>query len=99
MNEAWLAVGTRLLVNGEASAQAALSAEGLANNAGRVSQQIDLLAAPRPYRFRWSCEALWTGTPTQGGVLELYIATAPDHDATQIDGDVGNADAALADAD
>lgn len=98
-NEAWLAVGTRKLFGGEAGADVAISVEGLANSAGRVSAQYDLGSAPRPYRFRWSCEVQWQATPTQGGVLELYIAGAPDHDNTQIDGDIGTADAAMGDVD
>jgi hypothetical protein len=98
-NEAYITNGTKKLINGEASADVAFSVEGLANSAGRVAAQLDLLAAPRPYRFKWTAECQWQATPTQGGVLELYIATAPDWDAAKITGDVGNADAALGDVD
>lgn len=98
-NEAYIGLGTAKLANGEAGANVAWSMEGVVTGAGRVSAQYDLLAAPRPYRFKWSCEVQWQTTPVQGGVLELYIATAPDHDATQIQGDLGNADAAISDGD
>jgi len=98
-NENYLNNGTAKLFNGEAGADVAFSMEGVANSAGRVSAQFDLGAAPRPYRFKWSCEVQWQATPTQGAVLELYVAGAPDADATQIDGDIGNADAALGDVD
>jgi hypothetical protein len=73
--------------------------EAIASAAGRVSTQIDWGAAPRPDWYEWSCEVQWQATPTQGSVLELYVAGAPDADATQIDGDVGATDAALGDVD
>lgn len=98
-NEVYLRKGTSKLVNGETGADVALSMEGVANGAGRVSAQIDWGALPRPDWYEWSCEVQWQATPTQGAVLELYAAGAPDADATQIDGDVGNADAALGDVD
>lgn len=98
-NEAYIRKGTSLLINGEAGAAYAWSMEGVTSGNGRVSAQIDLGAAPRPALFSWSCEVQFQATPTQGLGLELYIAGAPDADATQIDGDVGNADAALGDVD
>jgi hypothetical protein len=98
-NETYLRKGTSKLVNGEAGADVAWSMEGVANAAGRVAAQIDWGAAPRPDWYEWSCEVQWQATPTQGAVLELYVGGAPDADATQIDGDVGNADAALGDVD
>lgn len=98
-NEAYIRKGTSILVNGEAGATYAWSMEAIATGAGRVSAQIDLGAAPRPAWYSWSCEAQFQATPTQGKGIELYIAGAPDADATQIDGDVGNADAALGDVD
>lgn len=98
-NELYIDKGTAKLAGGEAGADIAWSVEGLANAAGRVAAQYDLGAAPRPYLFEWSCEVQFQATPTQGKGLELYIATAPDHDATQIDGDCGNSDAALGDVD
>lgn len=98
-NESYINKGTALLINGEAGADYAFSVEGITSGTGRVSAQIDLGALPRPSRFEWSCETQFQATPTQYKGLELYKAAAPDHDATQIDGDVGNADAALADID
>jgi hypothetical protein len=98
-NEAYINKGTAKLVSGAAGADVAWSMEGVANAAGRVSAQIDWGTLPRPGRYEWSCEVQWQATPTQGGVLELYIATAPESDSTQIDGDVGATDAALGDAD
>lgn len=98
-NEAYIVKGTALLFNGEAGASVAISVEGVANGAGRVSDQKDWGAAPRPERYAWSCECQFQATPTQGAGIELYIAEAPDHDATQISGDVGATDAALGDID
>lgn len=98
-NETYLKKGTSKLVNGEAGADVALSMEGVANGAGRVSAQIDWGAAPRPDWYEWSCEVQFQATPTQGLGLELYVAGAPDGDATQIDGDIGASDAALGDVD
>ena len=98
-NEAEVLSGTVISVNGEAGANYALSAEGLVNGTGRVSAQIDLGASPRDGIYAWSCEVQFQATPTQFKTLDIYAAKAPDGDATQIDGDVGNADAALADID
>jgi hypothetical protein len=94
-NETYIKKFTNVLFNGEAGADVAISVEGLANAAGRVSAQYDLGASPRPYLFTWSCEVQFQATPTQYSGLELYIATAPDHDATQIDGDIGSVFAPL----
>lgn len=98
-NESYIGKGTSQLFNGEVGANVAFSMEGVANGAGRVSDQKDWGAVPRPSRYAWSCEVQWQATPTQGAGLELYIATAPDGDSTQIDGDVGATDAALGDVD
>ena len=98
-NETYINKGTALLINGEAGANYAWSIEGVANGAGRISAQIDLGAAPRAEWYEWSCETQFQATPTQYAGLELYLAFAPDHDATQIDGDSGQADAAVTDGD
>ena len=98
-NASYVNNGTALLFNGEAGADVAFSVEGLADAAGRTSAQHDAGAAPRPYLYTWSCEVQWQATPTQYGVLELYVAEAPDADATQVAGDQGVADAALGDVD
>lgn len=98
-NEAYVKTGTALLFNGEAGADVAFSMEGITTANGRVSAQKDLGASPRPYMFYWSCEVQFQATPTQGLGLELYVAGAPDADATQVDGDIGQSDAALGDVD
>lgn len=98
-NEAYITVGTAKKFNNEASKDVAFTVESLANSAGRVSTQYDIGTAPRPYRFKWACKCQWQATPTQGGVLELYVAGAPDADNTNIDGDIGVTDAALGDVD
>jgi hypothetical protein len=98
-NEIYLNKGTSKLVGGESGADVAWSVEALANAAGRVAAQIDWGAAPRPDWYEWSCEVQWQATPTQGLTLDLYVAGAPDADSSQIDGDVGTADAALGDVD
>lgn len=91
--------GSALLAGGEAGATVAWSMEGVANAAGRVSAQYDLGALPRGAEIEWSCEVQFQATPTQYKGLELYVAGAPDHDSTQIDGDIGATDAALGDVD
>lgn len=98
-NEAYVKTGTALLFNGEAGADVAFSMGGITTANGRVSAQKDLGASPRPYMFYWSCEVQFQATPTQGLGLELYVAGAPDADATQVDGDIGQSDAALGDVD
>lgn len=98
-NEAYIKTGTALQVHGAAGADYAWSVEGLANNAGRVCAQIDLGASPRQGLYKWHCEVQFQATPTQGLGLELYKAGAPDATATQVDGDIGQTDAALGDTD
>lgn len=97
--EAYVTNGTAYLINGEVGADAALTAESLADAAGRVSGQLNLGAGARPYIYSWSCECQWIATPDQYGTLDIYAASAPDADSTQIDGDIGLVDAALADVD
>jgi len=92
-------VGTALKLNGEVGADHAFSMEGVVDNAGRVSIQIDLGASPRPVAYKWKAEALMQATPVQGQSINFYMATAPDNDSTMIDGDVGATDAALGDLD
>jgi len=88
-----------LTLSGEAGADHAFSMEGISDGAGRVSVQIDLGAAPRPSIFQYYPSLLWQASPVQFGVGSFYKAEAPDGDATQIPGDIGNADAALGDID
>lgn len=98
-NEAYIKVGTAVTFGGAATPDVAWTMHGLANGAGRVSLQKDLGATPRPGLYRWACEVQFQATPTQGKGLELYIATAPDHASSRIDGDVGATNAALGDVD
>lgn len=98
-NEAYINKAAAKTVGGGGTPDVAWTMHGLANAAGRVSAQIDWGALPRPARYEWSCSVQWQATPTQGGVLELYIATAPDSASSQIDGDPGSSDAALGDVD
>ena len=94
-----LDTGNIIKVNGEVGADHAWSVEGLANNAARVSIQIDLGVAPRAERFYWMCEAIWDATPVQNTTLDLYKAGALDTDNTLVAGGVGVADAALGSVD
>ena len=98
-SKAYVLTETSIKVNGEAGAGVALSAEGLVDSTGRVSAQKDWSAGARAFEYDWSCEVLFQATPTQYKTLDLYLATAPDNDSTQIDGDIGAADAALGDVD
>jgi hypothetical protein len=98
-SQAQINVGTGLKINGEAGADYALSMEGLANNAGRVSAQIDLGASPRDALIMWHAELLMQATPTQYTGIDFYAAAAYDADASMVWGDVGVADAALGDVD
>jgi hypothetical protein len=96
---AYINKGSAVLAGGEAGAGVAWSMEGVTNGNGRVAAQYDLGAIPRAAMIEWSCEVQFQATPTQGKGIELYVAFAPDHDSTQIDGDVGATDAALGDVD
>jgi len=98
-NESYVKIGTAITVHGASGASYAWSMEGVTNGAGRVAAQVDLGATPRPGLYAWACEVQFQATPTQGKGIELYLATAPDHDNTRIDGDVGTSDAALGDVD
>ena len=98
-NTVYINKGSALLAGGESGANVAWSMEGITTGAGRVSAQYDLGAVPRGARIEWSCEVQFQATPTQYKGLELYAASAPDHDSTQIDGDIGATDAALGDVD
>jgi hypothetical protein len=93
--ELYLNEGSALNINGEAGADYAWSMEGVTNGAGRVSARIDLGAAPRPYLYRWRCKLACQATPTAGEKVRLYKSES---DGTNEDGDVGTADAVLAEA-
>lgn len=93
--EMYIAEGSTLRINGEVGADYAWSMEGVANGAGRVSARIDLGEAPRPYLYRWRCKLACQATPTAGNQLRLYKSES---NGTYADGDVGEADAAIAEA-
>lgn len=70
----------------------------LANNAGRVSTQYDRGAAARPRLAIVRCITKLGATTTSivaGNAISIYFATADTNDATQVDGNVGQVDAAL----
>lgn len=98
-NEDYITTGAAIKVNGEGDANYAWAVEAVTNGAGRVSAQIDLGAAPRPYKYKWVCEVQFQATPTQYKGLALYKAGAPDNAATRIAGDIGQTNAALGDVD
>lgn len=84
-------------VNGEAGANVALSAEGILTNTGRVSAVQDWGNVARAFEYDWLCTVQWQGTPTQYGTLDIYLA---EYDESGLPpGDIGTADAALADLD
>lgn len=91
--------GTALQISGVVGADYAWSVEGLTNNAGRVSAQIDLGADPRDPYLQWWAEAQWQATPTQYKTLDIYAAIALNGFASDVAGDVGTSDAALGDVD
>lgn len=65
----------------------------LATLTGRVSAQYDRGAGSLAPCFRWRATAQLTGTNVVGQTIEYYLATS---NGTNIDGEVGTADAALA---
>jgi hypothetical protein len=71
-----------------------ITCTSLANNAGRVSAQWDRGSGSKPQQYRWECEFKCVATPTVGQTVSLYWATAQ-ADATVVDGNVGQVDAAL----
>jgi len=68
----------------------------LANNAGRVSAQVDLGAFPRTTMYEWKAKFRSQVAATLAAAVTLYIAQG---DGTYIDGNLGAADAAVAGAD
>jgi hypothetical protein len=69
----------------------------LAQNAGRVSTQLDLGAAPRALRYEWRASSKAAGTVVVGDTLVDIYASTQDVTSTGIqDGTPGLVDAALA---
>ena len=99
-NEAYVRKGTAIVLgHTDNTPNYVWTVTAVANGAGRVSAQIDLGEAPRPGVYVWSAVCQWQATPTQGAMLEFYAAGAPDGSATAVDGNLGQSDAAVSDAD
>lgn len=64
----------------------------VANNAGRISAQYDLGAAPKSRLYRWRAKTACQATPTVGNIIRIYLVCADD--ATDLDGNAGVSDAA-----
>jgi hypothetical protein len=71
----------------------------LASGAGRISAQKDWGVAPRPYIYHLSAYTQFLTGGTAGQVVNIYIAEAPAGDSSQISGDLGASDVAIAAAD
>lgn len=81
-----------------AGTSAALTCTSLASGSGRVGAQLDRGSGSRAMRYRWEFRCKVGSNPTVGNMVELYLATAHTS-SSNIDGDVGTADAALSAAD
>jgi len=68
----------------------------LANNAGRISAQLDLGAFPRGTLFEWKSKFRSNVAATLGQSVTLYAVWG---DGTYVDGALGTADVAVAGAD
>lgn len=73
--------------------------QNVASGAGRVSAQWDRGSGSKPGRYKWYAKTKAGSALTAGNRLEIYFAYALDTDATQVDGNVGQSDAALATSD
>ena len=71
-----------------------LHSPALANNAGRVSAQWDRGAGAKPGKYRWEFKTTLAVAGTVGNMVTLYLATAQ-ATAADVDGNVGQVDAAL----
>lgn len=70
-----------------------LTANTLANGAGRISARHDLGVTPRPARYLWRLLVSGATAPAVGAAVRLYAATS---DGTNADGAFGTVDAAVA---
>lgn len=68
--------------------------KNVATGAGRISNQLDLGASPRPKLHRWELTSKFQ-TATVGNVIRLYIVRASSAATTLQDGVVGITDAGL----
>jgi hypothetical protein len=90
----YLARGTPLLFADSAQAEdAILTLSALATVTGRVSARYDRGAGSLPGLFEWRLHCSLTGTNVVGAAIEVYCFTS---DGTNVDGEVGTADAAFA---
>ena len=96
-NDQWLVKGTTQLFNNGGSEDVAFSMQGVADGAGRVSAQKDWTAGARPSEYEWFGELQLQATPTINGTVDFYAAAGQDGTPTRVWGNVGQADAALAD--
>lgn len=92
-NKVYHAVETALVIK-SSGGDVAITCTSLANNAGRVSAQLDRGAGSKPQLYRWEFECKLVATPTIGNAVSLYLATAQANAASP-DGNVGTTDAAL----
>lgn len=102
----WLAPGTPLLFADSAQSEdVTITLSALAAGAGRYSARYDKNAlglsvtvngasvTAMPSHWRWSCHVQLTGTNVVGAPIEVYIIRS---DGTDVDGNLGTSDAALA---
>lgn len=69
----------------------ALTLTSLAVGAGRCGGQQDL-GSTRPRKMRWRLKTMFASAPTEGRMLEIYLATS---EGTNVDAGLGTSDAAL----
>jgi hypothetical protein len=92
-NKIYLASETPLLFADAAQTPTRqLTLTALAQNTGRVSAQHDRGATSGARLYEWRLRCSLTGTNVVGATIELYAFTS---DGTNVDGEVGTADAAL----
>jgi hypothetical protein len=98
-NQVKINVGTVITFK-SSGGNALFTPTSLAQNAGRVSTQFDLGAAPRPIRYEWRAASKSAGTVVVGDTLVDIFASTQDVTSTGLmDGTPGLVDAALANID
>lgn len=93
-NNIYLADGTAKVFKASGG-DALWTPTSLANGAGRLSDQLDLGASPRPKIYRWVLRTK-LASPTVGFLLRPYLVRASTAAITYQDGILGVADAAIA---
>ncbi len=76
----------------ESGGDAVITLINLGFGAGRVSAQYDRGAGSKPMRYSWKAVMQFETAPAVGELVEIYLAQS---DGTNVDGNVGTADAAL----